>query len=71
MQLNGIKRQSCKGFNYFGSVLNIEVMAHISCEHITCSIPYSHSQVGFLSVSILSNYFMRFVTAEYCNKWLH
>ena len=42
MQLNGIKRQSCKGFNYFGSVLNIEVMAHISCEHITCSIPYSH-----------------------------
>ena len=61
MQLNGIKRQSCKGFNYFGSVLNIEVMAHISCEHINLRIPYSHSY----------NYFMRFVTAEYCNKWLH
>ena len=61
MQLNGIKRQSCKGFNYFGSVLNIEIMAHISWEHINCSIPYSS----------LSNCFMRFVTAEYCNKWLH
>ena len=40
MQLNGIKRQSCKGFNYFGSVLNIEIMAHISYEHRNCSIPY-------------------------------